>query len=147
MAIPMMVMAAGQAMKGFAQYSSLMDEADNMYAMASNSLIQSSEIKRRSEINKEAFTKDVSKLIGQQQGMYAASGVEVSSGAPLSVMTNTVNKAVERLNMMEREASFTLMMKELEVESMYKKGAQYHQAAMMSIASAGLAGAGQAMGE
>ena len=137
MALPLALMIGGKALQGYANFKSLLDQADSLYASASMDKLQGMEIRYRADINKKAFEKESQKLIAEQQGMYAGAGVAVSEGAPLSTMLDTVDSVVERLNNMEREASYSAMIKDMESESKFKKGKQATSAAYLSLLGMG----------
>jgi hypothetical protein len=142
--IPLAMMAAGKIIQGMMQYKSLMEQASNMNNSAVNDLMQAHEIRYRSDINKKAFEKQTQQLIGEQQGAYAGAGVDVSGGAPLDIMTETVGTMIERLNLMERETAYSVMVKEQEAASKFKQARQTAKSAPWSIVG-GAVGAGGAI--
>ena len=145
MSVGVGLMVAGKAMKAWGNYKSLLDQSDMLYESAAADRMQVAEIRQRAEMNKKVMERDAQRLLAEQQGMYAGSGVEVSSGAPLSTMIDTMDTVVARLNMLERETAYTEMIKSRESQMKFRRAGQMRTAADLSLLGAGVEGAGSMM--
>jgi len=142
MSVGVGLMVAGKAMKAWGQYQSLLEQSDMMYESAAADRMQAAEIRRRADMNKKVMERDAQRLLAEQQGMYAGSGVEVSSGAPLSTMIDTMDTVVTRLNMLERETAYSEMIKSRESEMKFRRGGQLRTAADLSLLGSGVEAGG-----
>ena len=142
MAAGLALMMAGKAVQGYMQMQSLFDKAESITEMAASDLMQSQEIRRRADINKAAYGKQAQQLLAEQQGTYAGAGVDVSAGAPLSVMSDTMNTIVEKMNQFERETSYSLMIKEQEIENKFRQAEKITKAAPLAFIGSLAGGAG-----
>ena len=138
------IMLAGTAMQMLSQKkqadtqrASLLDEAEAKY-------IQAEETAYRYEQQKALVSEKGKALIGQQIGMYAKSGVDVTKGAPLTTTATTMDAIVAQITTLSRESEFEQAQLNAEAEARIKSAGNVKKASTLAMAGTLLAGGASA---
>lgn len=128
---------AGEIEESKAQQKAAFENADAKRAQAFEYL-------KRTETNIERLKGDAKKFKASQVAAFAASGVDVSSGATLLQLEETNSQLAEQITIERREARFTaeniIRGAEIDIET----ASQIRKSTPMRAAATGLSGGGKA---
>jgi hypothetical protein len=134
---------AGTTLSALAIYQEGQDRAESLLEDARNKRLQSIEILNRANQNTEIYKKKANEVMSQQIATYAKSGVDVSTGAPLDALSESVDVMVSEINNIRREAAFEASQVMKESKSREKLAGQMDTASKLSILASGLKAGGE----
>lgn len=136
MALPLILLGASTALQAYSSYMQGEAARDDARAQAQNELLRSLETRSRLEQNLKLQEKKTQQIIGSQQVAYAASGVDVTSGAPLELYAQTMQSSIEDQLRMMREADFDNLQSQKSRSSMLARGESAYTAGILGAVGA-----------
>lgn len=138
--------AVGLVGSGISAYGTIraaQASADAQRRQAGIERLVADEILERAEIDQDLVKKNMQKDLGEIVSQFAESNVDVSTGAPLSVMREFIRATNEEIAIANREALFDSSMKRMKAQDLELAARDTEKAGRLAALGSLMSGAGQ----
>lgn len=141
--LPLIALGASTALSAYSSYMQGEAAREDARAQAQNELFRAIETRYRTQENIKLREKQTKQLLGQQQVAYAASGVDVTSGAPLTTYSSTISSMLEDNLRDMRAMEFDNIQSSKSIAAMQARGQAAYTAGILGAGSSVMSGAYQ----